>query len=227
MDDRSHVTLARRAVLLGTAAGGLMLLPGCAAIRRYSLVQAVRRMLELAAQRAFAKLTAPDGFWDSSVARLKLPDLLGSRGNVLASILSSALFKQRLQHEFNKIARKGAKKAAPLVADVIEKIGIDNARALLDGGPDAATAYLRRNMAGNLVQAMVPELADAIRISNEPLVGQALSRLTGVDVGAVAQQLAGEVDDSIWKQIGHEEAVIRADPAATRDPILTQVLGGK
>ena len=227
MNDQPRMALARRTVLLGTAAGGVLMLPGCAAIRRYSLVQAVRRMLELAARNAFAKLTAPDGFWDSSVARLKLPELFGSRGSVLAGILASALVKDRLQHEFNRIARKGAKKAAPLVADVIEKIGIDNARALLDGGPDAATAYLRRNMAGSLVQAMVPELADGIRISNEPLVGQALGRLTGVDVGAVAQQLAGEIDDSIWKQIGHEEAAIRADPAATRDPILAHVLGGR
>lgn len=227
MDDRSHVTLARRAVLLGTAAGGLMLLPGCAAIRRYSLVQAVRRMLELAARNAFAKLTAPDGFWDSSVARLKLPGLLGSRGNVLAGILTSALFKDRLQHEFNKIAVKGAKKAAPVVADVVEKIGIDDAKAILDGGPSAATAFLRQNMAGSLVQAMLPTLGDALRISNEPLVGQALSALTGVDVGALALDFAGEVDDAIWKQIGHEEAAIRADPVATHDPILTQVLAGQ
>ena len=49
--------------------------------------------------------------------------------------------------------------------------------------------------------------------------------LTGVDVSGIARDLSGEIDDAIWNAIGREEADIRADPRATRDPILIGTLG--
>lgn len=225
MLENSH-NLARRSFLAGTAAIGVLALTGCETIQRWSLVDAIRRLLQRAAENAFARLTAPGGFWDNQLARLELPDVLGSRGNVLASIFTSVVFKERLQREFNKVAERGARRAAPLVVDAVRTIGIENARALLDGGPTAATAFLRGNMGNALIEAMSPELADALRISQEPLVADALRRLTGVDVSSVARDFAADVDNAIWAEIGREEAAIRADPRSTNDPMLIGVLGG-
>jgi hypothetical protein len=73
---------------------------------------------------------------------------------------------------------------------------------------------------------MSPELADALRVSQEPLVADALRRLTGVDVSGVARNFAADVDNAIWAEIGREEAGIRADPRSTNDPMLIAVLGG-
>jgi hypothetical protein len=226
MLDNSPDRLARRSFLAGTAAAGFLALTGCETIQRWSLVDAIRRMLQLAAQNAFARLTAPGGFWDTQLARLDLPDIFGTRGHVLASILTSVVFKERLQREFNKVAERGARRAAPLVADAVRTVGIENARAILDGGPSAATAFLRGSMGVALVEAMSPELADALRVSQEPLVADALRRLTGVDVSGVARNFAVDVDNAIWAEIGREEASIRANPSATNDPMLIAVLGG-
>jgi hypothetical protein len=42
----------------------LLLLPGCAGTGGgFSLVEAVRRLLLRSSENAFARLTAPDGFW--------------------------------------------------------------------------------------------------------------------------------------------------------------------
>jgi len=223
--ERQVDKLARRGFLAGTAAVAVLALPGCETIRQFSLVDAIRRLLTLSAQRALDRLMAPNGFWDDQVARLAIPDLIGKRGNVVASILTSTLFKDRLQREFNHVAERGARRAAPLVAEAVRTVGIANARAILDGGPTAATAFLRGAMAGALIEAMVPELADALRISQEPLVAQVLQALTGVDVSGVARDLSLQVDDAIWTAIGREESTIRADPGATNDPVLIGVLG--
>lgn len=219
--------LARRGFMAGTAAVGLLALTGCETYRRWSLIDAIRRLLYLSAQNAFARLMEPDGFWDNQLARLPLPDILGSRGSLLGEILTSMVFKDRLQREFNRVAARGARRAAPLVVDAVEVIGIDNAAAILAGGPSAATAFLRGNMGVTLIEAMVPELADGLRISQEPLVADALKRLTGVDVSGVARNFASDVDNAIWAEIGREESAIRANPAATNDPILIGVLGGQ
>ncbi len=216
---------SRRTFLAGTGTAALLALPACSSFGGYSLVEAVRRLLQLSSERAFASLLAPNGFWDNQLARLDLPDLLGSRGGVIAGILTSVVFKDRLQRAFNNIAADGAERAAPIVADTVRTIGIDNALAILNGEPTAATSFLRSAMAGSLVELMVPELGNALRVSQEPLVGELLSGLTGVDVSALTRDFAEDVDDAIWGEIGRQEVDIRDDPASTNDPVLTAVLG--
>ncbi|HMT47576.1 MAG: hypothetical protein RL702_454 [Pseudomonadota bacterium] len=210
----------RRALLAGSAATAVLLLPGCQTLERINLVEAIRRLLLLSATRAFAMLTAPGGFWDRSVTRLALPDLFDRRGAVLERILTSALVKERLQREFNHVAEDGARRAAPVVADAVQIIGVQNALAILRGGPSAATEMLRGQMGQRLVDVMVPALGDGLRVARDPVVAQALGALTGVDLAGVASRFAVDVDNAIWGEIGRQEGAIRADPASTNDPLL-------
>lgn len=217
-------TLERRRFLKAGAAGALMLaLPACATIPGLSFTDAIRRLLLLSSERAFARLTAPDGYWDEQVGRLGLGNLLGTRGDTLSRILTSALFKDRLEDAFADIAIEGSERAAPLVADAVRVIGVANAVELVRGGPDAATQALRGELGGRLIDAMVPELGEAIQIASDPLVAELINAATGTNVGGIAQRLAGNVDDAIWTEIGAEEAAIRRDPQATGDPLLIGV----
>jgi hypothetical protein len=220
-------TTHRRAFLAGSVLGlGALALPGCSTYGGgFSLVEAIRRLLLLSSERAFARLTGEGGFWDQSVARLGLNSFLGSRGDVLSRILTSALFKDRMEHAVAGIAEKASYRAAPIVADAARIIGPANAIDLIRGGPRAASSYLRSEMGLSLVEAMVPEVGDALQLAEDPLVGQLLSGLTGVDITGLARGFAGEVDNVIWDEIGKEEAAIRADPGATRDPVLIGVFG--
>ena len=218
--------LERRKFLSGAALGALALtLPACSTIPGLSFTDAIRRMLLLSSERAFARLTAPDGYWDEQVGRIGLGNLLGTRGDVLSSILTSALFKNRLESAFADIAIEGSERAAPVVADAVRVIGIENAVALVRGGPRAATSFLRGEMGGELIEVMVPELGRAIDIASDPLVGQLIDAATGTNVSGIANRLAGNVNDAIWEEIGVEEAAIRADPQATRDPLIIGVFG--
>jgi len=205
----------------------IITLPGCQTMGgEFSLTDAIRRLLLLSSERAFARLTAPDGYWDDAVARLGVSGVLGARGNTVANILTSTVFKDRLENAFANIAEDGSRRAAPLVADAVRAVSIDNALALANSGPNAGTEFLRGAMGTTLVEAMVPELGQAMRIAQEPLVGQLLSSLTGIDVAGVARGFATTVDNVIWQEIGVEEAAIRANPRATNDPLLIGVLTG-
>jgi hypothetical protein len=216
--------IERRRFIAGLGAGAALLaLPGCASMERFSLVEAIRRLLYLASQNAFASLTRPGGFYENQLARLDLPEELGRRGDILTGILTSVVFKNRLQKAFNRIAEKGADRAAPIVAEAVRTIGVENAVALVKGEPTAATSFLRGAMGGRLVEVMVPALGDAMRVADEPLVGQTLARLTGVDIAGIARGFAGDVDNAIWGQMGREESAIRANPAATNDPLIIGV----
>jgi hypothetical protein len=223
----AETTPTRRALLAGAAGGAaLLLLPGCASTGGgFSMEEAVRRLLLLASENAFARLTAPGGFWDEQVARIGLEQFLGARGNTLSRILTSSLFKDRLEERFATFAIDASYRAAPVVTDAVRVIGFANALELVRGGPTAASTFLRGEVGPALVDAVVPELGEAIRLAEDPLVGQALAALTGVDVGGVATRIGRTVDDAVWGEIAREEAAIRANPQATRDPLLIGVFG--
>ncbi|MBV1918889.1 MAG: DUF4197 domain-containing protein [Sphingomonadaceae bacterium] len=220
------VTARRRFLLGGAGAIGLLALPGCATLAEWSYVDAIRRLLERATSNAFARLTAADGFWDSAVARVGLPDLFGGRGSALQGALASVVFKKKLQKQLNRVAEDGARRAAPIVADAVRAIGTENAVAILRGKSDAATSLLRGEMGTALVGAMVPALGDAMRIAQDPILSRALSALAGVDISDAAEALAVDVDDAIWSEIGLAEAEIRTNPEATGDAVLIAALKG-
>ncbi|MBX7495393.1 DUF4197 domain-containing protein [Qipengyuania sp. 6B39] len=216
----------RRAFIGGLSLGGAaLILPGCAGLPGFSMVDAVQRLLYLSSERAFMRMLQRDGFWDQQVAQLGLNNLLGTRGDVLSRILTSALFKNRLENAFGDIAYEGAERAAPLVTEAVRTIGFQNAIDLVRGGPTAATAFLRGSMGETLVEAMVPELGTAMRVAQDPLVGELIRGLTGVDLAGATTRFAGNVDDTIWREIGVEEAAIRRDPRATNDALLIGVFG--
>lgn len=224
---KARIAPSRRLFLGSVAASAVLALPGCTGFPAFSLEDAVRRLLALSADRAFARLLAPGGFWDDQLARLALPEAFGRRGGVLERLLTGPLFKDRLQRAFNDMAEDAADRAAPAVTEAVRTIGVRNALALLRGDPTAATSYLRGEMGVSLVEIMLPQFGDALRMSNDPLIGEALSALTGVDVGGIASSLARQADTAIWGAIGREEAAIRADPRSTNDPVLIGALGGR
>jgi hypothetical protein len=215
----------RRAFIAGSlAAVGVLALPGCTTTGGpISFDEAIRRLLVLSSERAFTRLTAPGGFWDQQVAQIGLNQFFGSRGNVLGNILTSALFKSRLEDVVADVAVDASYRAAPVVADTIRTIGFANAIALIRGGPTAGTSFLRQEMGPRLIDVLVPEVGQALRVAQDPLVDQLIAGLTGVDLSGMARNFAGQVEDAIWTEIGREEAAIRADPGSTRDPVLIGV----
>nr|WP_255631003.1 DUF4197 family protein [Novosphingobium sp. FKTRR1] len=210
------------------AAGGsgliALTLAACASLPPLSLDEAVRRLLRRSADRALTRLTAPGGGWDGFIARADLPGSLGAQGGALARLLTSPQVRVRLRESLRPAAERAVRRAAPVLADAVRQVGIANARAILRGGPHAATAYLRGEMRGSLVQAMLPEFADLLHGLDDPLLGSALSILAGVDVSGWVRELAARADDVLWDALADAEAEIRADPRATGDAMLVAAL---
>lgn len=61
-----QVSPNRRAVLGGMTSLAVLSLAGCATFPAFTLEDAVRRLLYVSTDRAFARLLQPGGFWDDS-----------------------------------------------------------------------------------------------------------------------------------------------------------------
>ena len=224
---------SRRTVFSGMLGGAaLFALPGCAGLGQsglggFSLTEAVRRLLTVASQNAFAELTAPNGFLDSQVAKLPVPAQLGGPklAGLTSALLSSPDIRTRLQRQFNRAAEKGAERAAPLVADTIRMMSISDAARIVSGGGSLATDLLERRMGSSLIEAMAPGIGEGLRLFDDEIVRLLLSRVGGLDMTGLSNDVAGLASDAVYAAIGAEEARIRANPSATGDPLLIGVFG--
>jgi hypothetical protein len=144
---------------------------------------------------------------------------------ILAAILRTNAVRQRIAMMLNDIARRAAQRAAPVVIDATRRMPLPDALAVLRGSPTAATDLLRHELDGQLVQVMFPEIASQLDSDLAEIVSAGVAARTGINYRDLAQTVAGQVSDSIFRVIGDEEAHIRADPRSTDDPMLMALLG--
>ncbi len=219
--------MIERRLLLGSGAALMALtLAGCQTGLRYNLTEAIRRLLTLSSQRALARLMEPDGFYDSQIARIELPERLGgsSKGSLVAKVLLTSVLRDRLQHQLNRAAERGAERAAPVIADAIIAISPEAAAALLKGRGGVATAFLKQQMGDSLVRAMLPGVDEGLRLFDSAVVTEALRLATGIDFASLRDDVTRKASDAIFAEMGREEEAIRADPRATGDPMLIGAL---
>ncbi|MGB5484717.1 DUF4197 domain-containing protein [Parasphingorhabdus sp.] len=217
----------RRAVLGMGAAAGLLALPGCSSLPGLSLTEAVKRLLTLSSQNAFAEMLQPNGFFDSQIARIAVPDSLGGSRvtSIATALLRSKPIQDRLLRQVNRAAEEGAELAAPIVAEAIRNMSIADAVAIINGGPRAATSLLQGQLGDSLVDRMLPGIGNGLRLFDNEIINIVLSQATNVDFSSISRDVTNKVNDAIYRSIGAQEESIRANPRSTNDPLLITVLG--
>lgn len=216
----------RRTLIATAALAPLLALPGCATTGGgFNLVEAIRRLLGLSAERAFASLLRENGFFDSSVARIEMPEALGGvrATSIVSAILRSGAFRDRLARQLNRAAQKGAELAAPVVTQAITSLSVSDAIAVVRGGPRAATDVLQTSLGPRLFESMIPGIGDGLRLFDSEVVTQALRQVTRIDFAGLRDDVTRKASEGIYRAIASEEAAIRANPSATGDPLLTAV----
>lgn len=223
-----QTSLSRRRLMSGALALPILALPGCTTgLGGFGFVDAIRELLTLSSQRAFANLLRPNGFFDSNVARIDLPPQLGGNGasSILSRVLTSGPIKERLALQVNRAAERGAERAAPLVYDAIRTMSIADALSIVRGGPTAATGLLRNVMGQSLVSAMFPAIGGGLRLADSAVVSEALRLATGIDFNGLSRDISRKASDGIYAAIGQEEAAIRANPRSSNSALIQGVFG--
>jgi hypothetical protein len=218
----SHLT--RRSLIAAGLALPLLALPGCAT-RLGDLVNlepAIRRLLTLSSQRAFARLLADEGFFRDDIARIQPPPQLGGSSvtAALAVALGTRAVQDRLLRVVNSAAVEGAKRAAPAVYDSIRDMTITNALSIVRGGPTAATDYLARSTGERIFDAIFPGVGEALRLAENGVIQRVLQVATGINFPGLQADVTRKTAAALYRAIGREEAAIRTDPASAGDPVL-------
>jgi hypothetical protein len=211
--------LTRRSLIVAGCALPLLALPGCASLPGFGMVDALRRLLSLSSQRAFARLLDENGFFEDELARIPIP----AAGALAGALLRTPLVQDQLLRLMNRAASNAAQAAAPVVYDAIRTMSFGDAVSLVRGGPTAATDFLERAMGNAIVDAMFPGVGNALRSLDNGILNQVVRSATGVDFQGLQSHVTQSAARGIYRAIGREEAAIRANPRATGDPLLIGV----
>jgi hypothetical protein len=223
------ISPTRRSLIAAGLALPLLALPGCATRigALFNLEDAIRRLLTLSSQRAFARLLTDEGFFRDDIARIEPPPQLGGSTvtTALAIALGTRAVQDRLLRLVNEAAEEGAEAAAPVVYDSIRDMTIVDAVRIVRGGPTAATDYLQGQMGERIFDAIFPGVGTALRVAQSGVIERVLSVATGINFPGLQADVARKASAGIYRAIGREEAAIRADPGSTGDPLLSGVFG--
>jgi len=217
--------LTRRRLLAAGCLLPVLALPGCATLGGFGFEDAIRRLLTLSSQRAFARLLNENGFFEDEVARIPLPPELSGAGAVASALLRSSLVRDQLLRLMNHAAANAAEVAAPIVYDSIRNMSFADAVSLVRGGPTAATDFLQRAMGNAIVDAMFPGVGNALRLLDNGVINRVVQAATGIDFGRLQRHVTEAAATGIYRAIGREEAAIRANPRETGDPVIAGVFG--
>jgi hypothetical protein len=192
----------------------------------------LKQALSLGAKNVVARLSKTGGFNLDPKIHIPLPGPLDKAAGVLKTMGLGSLTTD-LDDRMNHAAELAVPKAGALFADAIQKMTLDDARAILNGPPDAATAYLKKTTGTELTKEIQPIISDTLaqagavkayddvigKYSQIPFAGSAKTNLN--------DYVAQKAMDGIFYYVAKEEAAIRENPAKQTTDLLKTVFGAK
>lgn len=197
------------------------------------IVAALKQALELGARTTSTKLNKTNGFFGNSLIKLAVPPDATKLESTLRNFgLGSQVDKAVLA--MNRAAEDACGKAAPIFADAIMKMNVQDGIDILKGGDGAATAYLRKTTTPALTSAFRPVIQNSLnKTGATALWSDAMRLYNGLPTTRVKinPDLAGYVTEralnGLFVGIADEESKIRKDPAARVTDLLSRVFGAK
>lgn len=227
--------MRRRLVLIG-----LMAAPGSAWAQQAILgglltqrdaARGVTEALGVAALRATEQLGRHNGFFADPAVHIPLPEQFAGVQRSLRPLgLSGPL--DDLERSVNRAAEAAMPEAGRIFADVIRGLTISDAIAIVRGGEDAATRYLRANTEGRLTRLITPPMRRTLEASGafrlmDMVAGQfSLRSLSRSLRGDVTDFSVRKALDGGFTYVAREERAIRRDPARRTSDILRRVFAG-
>lgn len=195
------------------------------------VVSGLKEALRVGTERSVSIGSAVDGFNKNSAIRIPFPPEAIKVKNTLTDIgLTKPV--EDFELTLNRAAEEAAKEAVPVFVDAITSMSIADGFAILKGGDNAATDYLKEKTTASLLAKFRPKVEAATRkvaLTNywKP-VADAYNTATILTGGkAVDPDLNGYVTqkaaDGLFLLLADEEKKIRQDPLARTTDLLKRV----
>ncbi len=201
-----------------------------AALSNTEVGQGLKAALSRGADIAVHELGRANGFYGNARWRIPPPPALQRvEGLMRAAGLGGQV--DALDLAINRAAEAAVPQARSLLLDAVRSMTLQDAKNILTGGNEAATAYFRSKTEAPLRRRFLPIVTRAtarvgLAQSYDRLAGQAAQfGLVHGDQASIEQYVTQQALDRLYQAIGEQEKAIRADPLGTGSRLLGKVFG--
>jgi hypothetical protein len=194
------------------------------------IIGGLKEALEIGAKNSSSKASAIDGFFKNPLIKIPFPPE-AKKVETMAKQLGMTTQVNKFVMTMNRAAETAAKDAAPIFINAVKALTINDGLAILNGGDDAATIYLRGKTENDLKVKFKPVVKAAINKVQltkywNPIVTK-YNKIPGVikQNPNLEDYITGKAIDGLFKLIAIEEGKIRKDPAAQITSLLQKVFG--
>jgi hypothetical protein len=228
--NRRFLAASLAAFSLLTCATQVALGGGVASLTSADAAGGIKAALSQGINTAVGELGAPDGFLKNPKVTIPLPPALQKAEQGLR-VFGMGADADALKNGMNHAAENAMHEALPVLKNALHSMSLEDAKGILTGGNDAATAYFRRTTSAELTTRFKPIVARATaRLKLADLynryAGQAAkfgllkSQDADVDDYVTAKAL-----DGLFLEMAVEEQAIRKDPLGQTSSLIKKVFG--
>jgi hypothetical protein len=189
---------------------------------------ALKEALNKGVSNQVSKLTAMDGFLKNDAVKILLPAELQKVDNTLRQIGMGTLADEGIK-VLNRAAETAVKESTPIFTKAISSITIADAKSILMGNQDAATAYLQKTTQTDLYAKFSPSVqASLSKVGADVVWSKIIAKYNAIPlISKVNPDLKGYVTDKtlegVFKMISVEEKNIRTQPVFRTTSLLKSV----
>jgi hypothetical protein len=190
----------------------------------------LKAALTQGAEKAVAQLSKTDGFLGNPEVKIPLPDALKKAEKTMRMF---GMDKQadELVLKMNRAAEAAVPEAKALLIDSVKKMSVQDAKAILTGGDDAATQYFKKTTSTPMAEKFLPIVkkatADVQLAQQYNKFAEAGSKygLVKKEQVNLEQYVTQKALDGVYLMMAKEEAAIRQDPVGQSSKLLKKVFG--
>ena len=214
------------ALLVATQAHAL----GLADLSNKDAAAGLKQALIKGSETAVAALGKQDGFLGNERVKIPLPESLHKVEGLMRG-LGMGKYADELVTTMNRAAESAVVEAKPLLVNAVKNMSVQDAKAILGGGQDAATQYFKRTTSAPLTSKFLPIVAKAtqkVKLADKynEFAGKA-ARFGLVDAkdADLNSYVTRKTLDGLYLIIADEERKIRQDPVGAASGIISKVFG--
>lgn len=198
------------------------------ALTSVDISNGLKQALELGISQGVDLLSQKDGYYGSSLAKILFPEPLQKVDNTLRSIGLGSLSDEGVKL-LNRAAEDAVTEAKPIFINAVKNLSFSDATAILTGGKNAATDYLKKTTTQSLIQAFSPKIQASLgKVGADQVWSSIIDKYNAVPlVTKVNPDLTSYVTekaiDGLFLQIAQKEEDIRTNVASRTTPLLQKV----
>ena len=198
------------------------------ALSSLDISNGLKQALEIGISQGVELLSQKDGYYSNSLAKILFPEPLQKVDKSLRSIGLGSLADEGVKL-LNRAAEDAVIEAKPIFINAVKNLSFSDATAILTGGKDAATQYLKKTTTNSLIEAFSPKIQSSLsKVGADKVWESIISKYNAIPlVNQVNPDLTSYVTEraieGLFQQVAQKEEDIRTNIGARTTPLLQKV----